>query len=780
MSIKTTIILVLVLVVVGGIYLYAPTRRTEEAQEARKAQTAGDSTRIFDKKIKADEIQTITIEPAGETALRFERQADPARPNGPGQWQMTAPHTALAESWQVDSLTRLLADLEFHVKFTSGDAKTPSPVDTGLDSPRLVVRFTTGVDEAAQEHTLSIGKNVPLGTGSYARLATDDSPLYITSADLNERIKTKLADYRSKSVMRFLPAQANRLEITYDGVRYNFAKNNAGQWMINAPVNAAARSSELTALLGNFSRLRAVDFVDEDASAPAYGFAEPFVTARVTVTEQAEDPAGDAGSDASDPNAVTAAEPSVPVIVERQFEFAIGAPSDLQKTKRFARRPDESGVFTLEQNAIDKLRPQLSKLRDNAVTHLAVETITALKLSTGDRELSITRSDGAWTTAASFGQLDRQAMREWSNAIATLKASDYVDEPDNLADFGLDNPRATITITRSDSPDNLTLEVGERSASGLHAFAKIAGRPTVYVVSADAADEIAIDPISLSSRELFTFQPDQLARLTLDREAMHYVFDQAQPGAWSLLAPEGTTSNMPNIFGAVTDLTRLRAVRVLNPAMIDLDPNLPAAEMTLTLTLRDEPIQGDPANADVSAIPTQDYTLRVQELDGRILSRRLDSPVLYELDRTVYDAFRKEMIATKLFEFAAEDITGYRIIGPHNKLHLLKAEQGWREATDEFIPLDQAKIDELLSALAGIEVERYTAFGNADLDAFESPAITRIEIRHNEDQLTTLLLTGIDQPVAWVEAGHSFTLPLAQVQLLLRPLDNYIKPAADK
>lgn len=766
MSTRTTIILVLVLAVLGGFYLYSPSRQVQEAQEAIEEATTTDSSLVFGGDLEANDIETITLEPADGAALSFTRERNPANPTGPSKWQMTAPYEAAAESWQVDTLARLLAELTYRATFSAGDENAPQPAAAGLEPPRLVVRFTKASGDDTQEFALKVGKNVALGTGTYAATLADDSPFYITADDLNERIKTEISDYRAKTVMQFTQTDATRLEISYDGVAYDFTKTDDGKWVINEPVQAFAKPSEMTTLLGNISRLRAIDFLAEDAATPAYGFGQPFVSARVTIEEQVEaEPPAEA-----DPNAADA-EPTVPQIVERYYALAIGAPADLEITKRFASRPNESGVFTLEQSAVDNLRPQLSKLRDNAVTSIAVNALTALTLTRGDEALTVTRKDGDWTTAADFGAIDKQAIREWTEAFAQLRAIDFVDDPSDLANYGLTEPQAKVTAQRSDSPDALTLEIGAKSASGRNAFVKIAGRPTVYVVTAENADAIAIDPVSLSSRELFNFQPNQLARLSLQRENMSYVFDQANPGTWNLLEPQGATSNMPNIFGAVTDLTRLRAVRVLNPTQAGTDPELPNAELVLTLQLRDVPDE----DADATAMETVEHTLRVQDVEDRVLARRNDSNALYELDRTVYDAFMSEMINTKLFTFPADEIAGYRVSGPQFNLNLKSTNDGWREANDEFIPLDEAKINETLNALVGLQVERYTAFGNADLSAFESATTTRIEITRADQQVITLLLNSVDQPVAWVEPQHAFTLPILEVEKLLKPLDHYVR-----
>src|SRR5437588_11711638 len=125
MNFKTTLILLIVLLGVGG-YLFF-TRDTGEpkpkAQEHRLLDIA-----------EASEVTKLSIAPASGASITLEKKG--------GAWRLTQPLAAAADAQEVDPLVKSFVDLKSTAELESKEAAS---VKTGLSSPQYTVTLTTPV-----------------------------------------------------------------------------------------------------------------------------------------------------------------------------------------------------------------------------------------------------------------------------------------------------------------------------------------------------------------------------------------------------------------------------------------------------------------------------------------------------------------------------------------------------------------------------------------------------------------------------------------------------------
>ncbi len=109
----------------------------------------------------------------------------------------------------------------------------------------------------------------------------------------------------------------------------------------------------------------------------------------------------------------------------------------------------------------------------------------------GDR-LLIERIDGRWKMRDPVSARVNQTMlTEWVGTLAAARVGRYVvDEPDDLAMFGLDTPTATFSTT--DRKGNVhALWIGGRvSAGSQDRYVMLAGKPVVFRMTMDALSQL--------------------------------------------------------------------------------------------------------------------------------------------------------------------------------------------------------------------------------------------------------------------------------------------------
>ena len=109
----------------------------------------------------------------------------------------------------------------------------------------------------------------------------------------------------------------------------------------------------------------------------------------------------------------------------------------------------------------------------------------------GDR-LLIERIDGRWKMRDPVSARVNQTMlTEWVGTLAAARVGRYVvDEPDDLAMFGLDTPTATFSTTdRKGNVHALWID-GRVSAGSQDRYVMLAGKPVVFRMTMDALSQL--------------------------------------------------------------------------------------------------------------------------------------------------------------------------------------------------------------------------------------------------------------------------------------------------
>ena len=159
-----------------------------------------------------------------------------------------------------------------------------------------------------------------------------------------------------------------------------------------------------------------------------------------------------------------------------------------------------------------------------------------------------------------------------------------------------------------------------------------------------------------------------------------------------------------------------------------------------------------------------------------------DQPYVFELDQTVYKVLNSELINRKLFDFAAEDVVGITVVAPGGTLELAKDGEKWQFTTDPFVELSQKKVNEFTEGVAGLRVEMYLEYENADLVAaglLAAPATVSIKLRNGKRynlKMEQERPGELPRLAGWLEQKRTFRLRQSDCQKLLRGLDYYIKP----
>jgi hypothetical protein len=249
MNFRTTLIL-LVLLAVGGVFLFVANRHTATTDTAQSSSdTKG--KKLFDQ--KADDITRLSIRStdAGAKPIVLDKKE--------GTWKLVEPLAWDADSFEARNLIDSVVDLRSQGGVDLDSANLSS---TGLDHPRFMVEAT---DSGGKSFKLEVGNRSSIGNDLYVKVGDEKTGQLVTGGALADKLDKgidKLADtLRDKQLVKVTSMSARLLDITRKGQKLDLVKEGA-DWKITAPRQAPADSSAVSDLLFNITDLKADAFID--------------------------------------------------------------------------------------------------------------------------------------------------------------------------------------------------------------------------------------------------------------------------------------------------------------------------------------------------------------------------------------------------------------------------------------------------------------------------------------------------------------------------------------
>lgn len=348
MNFKTTVILIVLLIVVGGAVWFS--NRGPAAPDQAIEQPAGPQGRkLLD--ISADHVNRLSITDDAGKRTNVEKTG--------GQWRMVEPVDSPAVEFAVRGLVGQITDLHSHGRPSSdpGDA-------AGLDKPRY--RIELGTDDG-KTVKLVLGNKAGMGDVMYARLNGGD--INLVDASIDKPLKTAAEDLRDKHLLTLRDADIKQFRITIAG-KTIAGEMIDGKWQITDPVKLPGDSSQITSLLGAITGISATEYLKPDAPDLTLAqFNRPTATVWVSALAPTTQPE-------KSPAASTA-----PASVGSGMTITIGAPDSLAKDHYFVKLSDGQNA-KIASTELDALKKTPLDLRDRTVAKLMsaeIDKISILK-----------------------------------------------------------------------------------------------------------------------------------------------------------------------------------------------------------------------------------------------------------------------------------------------------------------------------------------------------------------------------------------------------------------
>ena len=210
--------------------------------------------------------------------------------------------------------------------------------------------------------------------------------------------------------------------------------------------------------------------------------------------------------------------------------------------------PDREEIMVIKRDLFDSLLVNLSNLRSQSVFDIPLFQVQTLRLEKSfptPLRIRISRSDEDWRFEIPFQtRADRAEVDTIINGLNSLSVQEFVTDPSDLSDYGLENPQMRLTLEAEDKRQ--TIEIGDElttpEGDKLY-YAKGSENETVFTIPVLLFDQrLNNAQETLRDRRFVEFDPNSLSTLEINQSNRSVSLQKLETGAWQVLSSDGDGS----------------------------------------------------------------------------------------------------------------------------------------------------------------------------------------------------------------------------------------------
>ena len=633
-------------------------------------------------------------------------------------WRVTSPVAARANNRMAAEVLELLCAL----RADSPDAYVDdAPTDLaryGLDKPKVTLEL--GTADGAKRHTVRFGAG-PEGKEEwrYVQSSSRRPVLLVKVGVLGKALEQEVEFFRSRRVVEFGGRRVGSMTFVYGSGRPTLTvrrrPDDPEKWRLEGAVSGRA-GIVAVALLKRVGSLTVASggFVSEDATELAqYGLDKP----RLTVTVKLE---------------------GAPAATVRIGDSPKGRPDAV-----YAKTAAEPSVVLVAGSVVEELSPDPSLLRSAALLE-GFDRWGAfeLEIARGKTTTKLVRGERLkWRFVSPEGlNVDYAAPSNFIARLAALAIQAWpADKPADYAAFGLDRPRAAVTIkTRPGDRGRLgaasgaempvttfVLHFGTRTKDGRRCYVRLPSESNVYEIDAAILEKIERGALLFREKIVLKFDPRAVTSLRLEGGRAAYAGQKAPGGGWLLTRPVPA----PASYAAVKNL--LEAVRTLNAVELVAEDDLANPKYglgkphrLLGLIVEEERPAPKPKEGAEPPKPEKILTSRTllvggpapgEEPGGRYAAIREDK-IVFVLAAEDVKQLEVELMTPTVINILRGNVSRVAVVHRDgSKVEVARDARTWRITSHDKVEPDVAKIEKLVEEAGWIIAEAYVRYDQQEL-----------------------------------------------------------------
>jgi hypothetical protein len=344
-----------------------------------------------------------------------------------------------------------------------------------------------------------------------------------------DRPQAKRAE-EAKRLIQVAPKDVTRIAISSAKGAVELARRDATRWDVINPIRVPAGSYAVSSLLDTVTGLVPQQSLGTPTDVKEYGLDKP--SAQITLTTSKG----------------------------QTITLEMGNPSPVGAST-YARVRPGGGLYQIDTSTKEALAKTATDLRQKTVADFANADVQKVKITSPAGTLVIDRvgSDRWMIEGAHAWPADDFKVTDLFFPLTTSEAKVFHDGVTDLAPYDLAHPAVAIDLTLRDRQEPVRLLLSQR---GKVTYATVVGSQTVLELDASVQGKLTLEPLSLVSRRILPYNPQDLTSFTWRRAGRVFELRRQGPG----FTGEGLAeSDISNMFSVVNLLDADQVERLTAP-----------------------------------------------------------------------------------------------------------------------------------------------------------------------------------------------------------------------
>ena len=292
-----------------------------------------------------------------------------------------------------------------------------------------------------------------------------------------------------------------------------------------------------------------------------------------------------------------------------------------------------------------------------------------------------------------------------TSALGQMEVGRVVDEnPTNLNDYGLSNPRIQIDFKAAGDKDYKKLLVGDKSPTGSDVFAKRNDDKQVFLIPSFQETSFNRTTFDLREKSVLKFDREKIDGIDVTSSGKTLTVAK-EGGDWKITKPVQTKADFGSVEGLVGRLqsVQMKSIVADNPPAADLKKyGLDRPEATVNLSA------GSTRATLLIGGKAEDNTIYARDA-SRPAVVTVESALLDDLKKSADDYRRKDVFEFRPFNANRIEMTrnDQTVVLERVKGQGENAPDTWRRVTPSAKDVERDKSDSLLSKLSNIRAASF-------------------------------------------------------------------------
>ncbi|MEA3212068.1 MAG: hypothetical protein QOE70_5125 [Chthoniobacter sp.] len=502
----------------------------------------------------------------------------------------------------------------------------------------------------------------------------------------SRQLSTREAQERAGKVVTFDRDKIDAITIKNPETKIELRKDAKGNWRLEEPVKDRAESMAISQLFTTAESLRYDDMIgDEKKGADKdqlkeYGLFNSETKARFSGKE-------------------------------KTVELVFGKDAAVEG-KVYVKLEGANAAYVIGKDLKEQISKKTDEFRDRKLTDLSASQVNKLVIKTSAGEIDLEKKDQHWSlTKPLKARGDDSKIGDLISQAATARIDTFIPDAANLSTYGLQEPRATVSLFAEGAEKPTVLQIGTNPKDEKDkekTYASVSTRDAVVLLPKSIETVIETKPNDVRDKNLVRVEADIVDRITIEGGGKANIVLARSGESW--VRKEGDKDVPINVTAAKRVLDDVRSQQVVS-FVADVATDLPKYGLDqpqVKLTLSSYASEN---TAETKAGEKPIVTVHFGKVEGgNVYAKLEDEPFIVSVPQALLEILMTDPLQwqpLEIYKYQPQDITAIEVTREGQPPLSLERDKdkSWKLAKGDGT-VNQVNVQSLVNTLARLRAVR--------------------------------------------------------------------------